>query len=234
MTMPVIIASTRKRHSPPCPCQFREACWNVGATKLANHLAHRAAKLHQRHPHWRDPASLPHRRRDSTHHIHRRGLLPQNRRGRTSSPTASATSAWRSRCTFSPSPHRSRTRHTRCPSPSPRCSSALVLLRESHRHPLPLMATLSQKMVTPMTAAPATQSRSHATSVCSYGKNEVIHGINFHIEPNEIFGIIGPAQSRQDLAPSLHQSHHRIYRRHARRRQHPRGRRGHRENAQRL
>lgn len=28
-----------------------------------------------------------------------------------------------------------------------------------------------------------------------YGAKEVHHGINFHIEPNEIFGIIGPAQS---------------------------------------
>ena len=28
-----------------------------------------------------------------------------------------------------------------------------------------------------------------------YGKKEVHHGISFHIEPNEIFGIIGPAQS---------------------------------------
>jgi phosphate transport system ATP-binding protein len=28
-----------------------------------------------------------------------------------------------------------------------------------------------------------------------YGPNEVIHGITFHIEPNEILGIIGPAQS---------------------------------------
>ena len=29
----------------------------------------------------------------------------------------------------------------------------------------------------------------------SYGAKEVIHGISFHIEPNEIIGIIGPAQS---------------------------------------
>jgi len=29
----------------------------------------------------------------------------------------------------------------------------------------------------------------------SYGAKEVIHGISFNIEPNEIFGIIGPAQS---------------------------------------
>jgi phosphate transport system ATP-binding protein len=29
----------------------------------------------------------------------------------------------------------------------------------------------------------------------SYGAKEVIHGISFHIEPNEILGIIGPAQS---------------------------------------
>ena len=29
----------------------------------------------------------------------------------------------------------------------------------------------------------------------SYGPKEVIHGISFHIEPNELIGIIGPAQS---------------------------------------
>ena len=29
----------------------------------------------------------------------------------------------------------------------------------------------------------------------SYGSKEVIHGISFHIEPNEILGVIGPAQS---------------------------------------
>jgi phosphate transport system ATP-binding protein len=28
-----------------------------------------------------------------------------------------------------------------------------------------------------------------------YGAKEVHHGISFHIEPNEIFAIIGPAQS---------------------------------------
>lgn len=29
----------------------------------------------------------------------------------------------------------------------------------------------------------------------AYGDNEVLHGISFEIQPNEIFGIIGPAQS---------------------------------------
>jgi phosphate transport system ATP-binding protein len=29
----------------------------------------------------------------------------------------------------------------------------------------------------------------------SYGPKEVIHGISFHVEPNEILGVIGPAQS---------------------------------------
>ena len=29
----------------------------------------------------------------------------------------------------------------------------------------------------------------------SYGAKEVIHGISFHVEPNEILGVIGPAQS---------------------------------------
>lgn len=30
---------------------------------------------------------------------------------------------------------------------------------------------------------------------CRYGPKEVHHGLNFHVEPNEIFAIIGPAQS---------------------------------------
>ena len=29
----------------------------------------------------------------------------------------------------------------------------------------------------------------------SYGSKQVIHGITFDIQPNEIFGVIGPAQS---------------------------------------
>ena len=29
----------------------------------------------------------------------------------------------------------------------------------------------------------------------SYGDKQVIHGITFDIQPNEIFGVIGPAQS---------------------------------------
>ncbi len=53
------------------------------------------------------------------------------------------------------------------------------------------MATLSQKMV----AAPQAHKVEVRDLRLRYGKNEVLHGINFHIEPNEIFGIIGPAQS---------------------------------------
>ena len=56
------------------------------------------------------------------------------------------------------------------------------------------MAAQSEKMVTPMTAAPA--KKVEVTDLrLRYGDREVIHGISFHIEPNEILGIIGPAQS---------------------------------------
>ena len=56
------------------------------------------------------------------------------------------------------------------------------------------MAAQPEKMVTPMTAAPA--KKVEVTDLrLRYGDREVIHGISFHIEPNEILGIIGPAQS---------------------------------------
>lgn len=52
-----------------------------------------------------------------------------------------------------------------------------------------------------VTAPPTSGSLSAAKKVevqdlrLKYGAKEVIHGISFHIEPNEILGIIGPAQS---------------------------------------
>ena len=47
-----------------------------------------------------------------------------------------------------------------------------------------------------MVSAPDTSKKVEVTDLrLSYGHKEVIHGISFHIEPNEIFGIIGPAQS---------------------------------------
>ncbi len=55
-------------------------------------------------------------------------------------------------------------------------------------------------MVTPSTlpveTLPVTQKKVEVENLrLSYGTKEVIHGISFHIEPNEILGIIGPAQS---------------------------------------
>lgn len=46
-----------------------------------------------------------------------------------------------------------------------------------------------------VTAAPTSKKVEVTDLRLSYGPKEVIHGISFHIEPNEIFGIIGPAQS---------------------------------------
>ena len=49
------------------------------------------------------------------------------------------------------------------------------------------MASLPQKMVKPKVQVENLR--------LSYGAKEVIHGISFDIQPNEILGIIGPAQS---------------------------------------
>ena len=49
------------------------------------------------------------------------------------------------------------------------------------------MAARTQEMVTPKVQVENLR--------LSYGPKEVIHGISFDIEPNEILGIIGPAQS---------------------------------------
>ena len=108
MTLPVIIASTREALAS-VPMAFREACWNVGATRWQTIRARRPAQLDQRHPHRRHPAGQPRRRRDRADHVHRRRLLQGGRSAATCSPTASTTSAWRCPCTCTPSPPRCRT-----------------------------------------------------------------------------------------------------------------------------
>ena len=70
MTLPVIIASTREALAA-VPMAFREACWNVGATRWQTIRARRAAQLDQRHPDRRHPAGQPRGRRDGADHVHR-------------------------------------------------------------------------------------------------------------------------------------------------------------------
>lgn len=50
-------------------------------------------------------------------------------------------------------------------------------------------------MATPATPSASTPKVQVSGLRLSYGPKEVIHGITFHIEPNEILGVIGPAQS---------------------------------------
>lgn len=56
------------------------------------------------------------------------------------------------------------------------------------------MTTLSPEPVGPSVKTAAQKVRVENLRL-SYGSKEVIHGISFHIEANEILGIIGPAQS---------------------------------------
>ena len=74
MTLPVIIASTKEALAS-VPLAFREACWNVGATRWQTIRARRAAQLDQRHSHRRHPPGVARRRRDRADHVHRRRLL---------------------------------------------------------------------------------------------------------------------------------------------------------------
>ena len=73
MTLPVIITSTREALAS-VPMSFREACWNLGASRWQT-IRTRAAQLDQRHPHRRDPAGFAGRRRDRPHPLHRRRVL---------------------------------------------------------------------------------------------------------------------------------------------------------------
>ena len=103
MTLPVIITSTREALAA-VPMAFREACWNLGASPLADDPHHRAAQLDQRHPHRRDPPGFAGGGRNRADPLHRGGVLrapwPTTAGGRFF-PTAWATAAWRCRCTSS-------------------------------------------------------------------------------------------------------------------------------------
>ena len=74
MTLPVIIASTREALAS-VPMAFREACWNVGATRWQTIRAVVLPNSISGHPHRHHPAGQPGRRRDRADHVHRRRLL---------------------------------------------------------------------------------------------------------------------------------------------------------------
>ena len=122
MTLPVIIASTREALAA-VPMSFREACWNVGATRwqtirhvvLPNSISGILTGVILQ--------VVARGRRDGA-----RSCSPAPCSTRPSSaahccPTSSTTSAWRCRCTCSRSPPRCRTSRRRA-----RIATALVLL----------------------------------------------------------------------------------------------------------
>jgi ABC-type cobalamin/Fe3+-siderophores transport system ATPase subunit len=61
----------------------------------------------------------------------------------------------------------------------------------------------------------------------AYAGREVLHGISFDIHRNEIFGIIGPAQSGKSSLLLMLQPHHRLQRGRGGLGLDPAGRRGH-------
>src|SRR5687768_10115450 len=91
--------------------------------------------------------------------------------------------------------HGNDTSHERARSPSIRHRGRPARVRparQRHRDRVSHLSSLPEKMVT----AAVTSKKVEVTDLrLSYGSKEDIHGISFHIEPNEIFGIIGPAQS---------------------------------------
>ena len=105
MTLPVIIASTKEALAA-VPMSFREACWNVGATRwqtirgivLPNSISGilTGVILQVSRTAGRDRAD----------HVHRRGVLQEDPRGRSLRLQHLATSAWRCPCTSTPSPPR--------------------------------------------------------------------------------------------------------------------------------
>ena len=80
MTLPVIIASTKEALAA-VPRLVPRGLLERRRHPLADHPAHRAAQLDQRHPDRRHPAGVAHRRRDRADHVHRRGLLQEFKEG---------------------------------------------------------------------------------------------------------------------------------------------------------
>ena len=132
MTLPVIIASTKEALAA-VPRSFREACWNVGATRwqtirrivLPNSISGILTGVILQ--------VVAHGGRDRADHVHRRGLLQGDRGGRPLRLQSRSTSAWRSRCTSSRSSTQVPTRRRRCPT-----RIAVVLLGDGAARSTPL------------------------------------------------------------------------------------------------
>jgi phosphate transport system permease protein len=108
MTLPVIISSTREALAA-VPQSFREACWNMGASRWQTIRTIVLPNADQRHPDGRHPAGVACGGRNRADPLHRRGLLRRRRRDRPGvvpCPTACGIVAWPCPTTCLPSRRR--------------------------------------------------------------------------------------------------------------------------------
>jgi hypothetical protein len=182
------------RGAASVPMAFREACWNVGATRwqtirrvvLPNSISGILTGV----------ILQVSRAAGETAPIMFTGAVffKAVRAGGTCSPTACSTSAWPCRCTSTPSPRRCPACPRRSPTPPRWCCSARCCWSTPVRHRAARLAARPEEVVSdvrprqprrPSKRSPAPRLR----------RREVLHGISLRRPRNEIFGIIGPAQS---------------------------------------
>ena len=208
MTLPVIIASTREALAS-VPMAFREACWNVGATRWQTI---RAVVLPNSISGILTGVILQVSRaagETAPDHVHGGGLLQGRREGRPlplRPPRAVHGALHAPLHPLHPGAEREGVaplRHRRGPPRLRSCSSTPPPSRSASS----CAAGRSGEDVTAIVKEIEVQDLRLA-----YGSKEVLHGISFDIYRNEIFGRHRPRPVGQDLAAALPQPHDRLHR----------------------
>ena len=190
---------------------FREACWSHGRHPLADDPPGRAAQRDQRHPDRRHPRGLAHRRARP-----RRSCSPARPSSCPSCRRASSTRRWRCRCTSTSSRPRCRRCPRRCPIGVALVLIGMVLADELDLDRLPHVCCGGGR-----SGERARRPRDRPEpKVAVRGPHDplrrpvALDDVTLDVRENEIFGIIGPGQQRQDLLPAGPEPHGRVHRRH--------------------
>ena len=199
MTMPVVIVATRESLQA-VPQAFREACWNMGATRWQTIRRVVLPELAHRHPDRCHSRSIAHGRRDGADHVHRRRLLhalPAAKRLRPDDGPV-------------PAPLRHGNAGTGNRRRGPLCRRAGADRSraddEQRLDCLPDVVEGEKEMVDVAAPAPATDASQQAVAAVPnklevrdltirYGSAVALRDVSLSIREHEIFGIIGPANA---------------------------------------